>query len=101
MQKNILQEAINLKKEKKEFSIITDLSNAKNYIYHPDTKLHEDLENFSKVIDLAIKKKTNGIIENTQLFVENYHRPIQVVVVGAVHIAQYLCDFAKHLNLET
>ena len=48
MQKDILQEAIKLKKEKKEFSIITDLSNAKNYIYHPDTKLHEDLEHFPK-----------------------------------------------------
>ena len=101
MQKNILQESINLKKEKKEFSIITNLSTAKNYIYCPDTKMHEDLQNFSKAIDLAFKKKTNGIIDDTQLFVENYHRPIQVVIVGAVHIAQYLCDFAKHLNLET
>ena len=101
MQKDILQEAIKLKKDKKEFSIITDLSNAKNYIYHPDTKLHKDLEHFSKVIDLAVTKKTNGIIEDTQLFVENYHRPIQVIIVGAVHIAQYLCEFTKHLNLET
>ena len=57
MQKNILQEAINLKKEKKEFSIITDLSTAKNYIYCPDIKIHEDLRNFSKAIDLAFKKK--------------------------------------------
>ena len=98
MQKNILQEVINLKKEKKEFSIVTDLSTAKNYIYCPDTKMNEDLQNFSKAIDLAFKKKTNGIIDNTQLFVENYHRPIQVVIVGAVHIAQYLCEFTKHLN---
>ena len=57
MQKNILQESINLKKEKKEFSIITNLSTAKNYIYCPDTKMHEDLQNFSKAIDLAFKKK--------------------------------------------
>ena len=57
MQKNILQESINLKKEKKEFSIITNLSTAKNYIYCPDTKMHEDLQYFSKAIDLAFKKK--------------------------------------------
>ena len=37
MQKIILQESIKLKKEKKEFSIITNLSTAKNYIYCPDT----------------------------------------------------------------
>ena len=34
------------------------------------------------------------------IFVENYIRPIKIVIVGAVHIAQYLINFAKSLNFE-
>ena len=31
---------------------------------------------------------------------QTYIRPIKVIIVGAVHIAQYLVDFAKSLNFE-
>ena len=31
---------------------------------------------------------------------ESYIRPIKVIIVGAVHIAQYLIDFANSLNFE-
>ena len=31
-------------------------------------------------------------------FFENYIRPIKVIIVGAVHIAQYLVSFAKDFN---
>ncbi len=40
------------------------------------------------------------MIEKTEIFVETYIRPIKVIIVGAVHIAQYLVDFAKSLNFE-
>ena len=40
------------------------------------------------------------MIENTNIFVETYIRPIKVIIVGAVHIAQYLVDYAKSLNFE-
>ena len=46
------------------------------------------------------KSKNNGVIDGTNIFVESYVRPIKVVIVGAVHIAQYLVDFAKSLNFE-
>jgi len=53
---------------------------------------------------LDIKKyydeKKNGVIENTNIFIESYILPINVIIVGAVHIAQYLVDFAKSLNFE-
>ena len=45
-------------------------------------------------------KKKNGIIEGTNIFIETYIRPIKVIIVGAVHIAQYLVNFAKSLNFE-
>ena len=47
-----------------------------------------------------MKKKNNGVLDGTNIFVETYIRPIKVVIVGAVHIAQYLVNFAKSLNFE-
>ena len=47
-----------------------------------------------------MKKKKNGIIEGTNIFVETYICPIKIIIVGAVHIAQYLVNFAKSLNFE-
>ena len=61
------------------------------------------LINFEKYKDKIISqfnKKSNGIIDNTNIFIENYIRPIKIIVVGAVHIAQYLVSFAKSLNFE-
>jgi xanthine dehydrogenase accessory factor len=100
MEKKILQEAINLKKEKKEFSIVTDLNNSKNYIYQPDQKISKDIELFVDKIHIAFTSRKNGILSDTKIFVENYHKPIHIIVVGAVHIAQYFCEFAKHLNFK-
>ena len=38
--------------------------------------------------------------ESSEIFVETYILPIKVIIVGAVHIAQYLVDYAKSLNFE-
>ena len=61
MEKKILQEAINLKKEKKEFSIVNDLNNSKNYIYQPDQKISKDIELFAAamvgILHLQVRKK--------------------------------------------
>ncbi len=101
MQPIILKEVLRLKKEKKEFSIITDINNAANYIYSPQHPLPTTLEPYAAAIKTAAVKRTNGMIAETSLFIDNYHLPIKVFIVGAVHIAQYFCDFARHLNFET
>ncbi len=66
-------------------------------------KINHFLTNFNKNL-LDIKRyydeKKNGVIENTNIFIETYILPINVIIVGAVHIAQYLVDFAKSLNFE-
>ena len=58
------------------------------------------MEIYSNQINQFFKSKKNGVIENSEIFVETYILPIKVIVVGAVHIAQYLVDFAKSLNFE-
>ena len=100
MKQSLLKEIIELKKQKKEFAILTDISNATSEIYTQDKSLSA---NFNKNL-LDIKKyydeKKNGVIENTNIFIETYVLPIKVIIIGAVHIAQYLVDFAKSLNFE-
>ena len=57
-------------------------------------------EYFLNIDDSIDSFKLNQIIENTDIFVETYIRPIKVIIVGAVHIAQYIVDYAKSLNFE-
>ena len=101
MKYDILKKIVQLKKEKKEFSIITDLNNATNFIYSPTHNLAEQLQPCIDQIKLAYNNRSNGIIMDTSYFIDNYYLPIKVFIVGAVHIAQYFCEFAKHLNFET
>ena len=100
MKIDLLSKVIELKSKKKEFSIITDLQTAKNYVYDPDCKLDKDLEDFKINIKESFTNRKDGMIKDTNLFIKNYFRPIQVVIVGAVHIAQYFVEFAKSLNIE-
>ena len=100
MKIDLLSKVIELKSKKKEFSIITDLQTAKNYVYDPDCKLDKDLEDFKINIKESFTNRKDGMIKDTNFFIKNYFRPIQVVIVGAVHIAQYFVEFAKNLNIE-
>ena len=57
--------------------------------------LSKDFEMLSKQIDSFYNSKKNGVIEGTEIFIETYIKPIKVIIVGAVHVAQYLIEFAK------
>ena len=100
MKKNLLKEIIEKKSKKIEFAIITNLENGESFIFEKNKPFNKNFEEYKDKIILSFDKKRNGIIENTNIFVETYIRPIQVIIVGAVHIAQYLVNFAKTLNFE-
>ena len=100
MKHSQLKEIIKKKASKIEFAIATNLENGLSEIYEPGKSLSKEFEIHKEQIDNFFKSKKNGVIENTEIFVETYIRPIKVVIVGAVHIAQYLVDFAKSLNFE-
>ena len=100
MKKKLLKNIIEKKEKKIEFAIVTDLANGESCIYEKNKPLDKNFEKYKKKINLFFEKKKNGIIEGTNIFVETYIRPIKIVIVGAVHIAQYLVDFAKNLNFE-
>ena len=100
MKLQTLKSVIEKKKNKSEFAIITNLKTGESEIFEKDKPLSKEMEIYSNQINEFFKSKKNGVIENSEIFVETYILPIKVIVVGAVHIAQYLVDFAKSLNFE-
>ena len=100
MKLQTLKSIIEKKKNKSEFAIITNLKTGESEIFEKDKPLSKVMEVYSNQINEFFKSKKNGVIENSEIFVETYILPIKVIIVGAVHIAQYLVDFAKSLNFE-
>ena len=94
MKQEILKNIIELKRQKKEFAIVTNLENGNSTILQNDNDLDNEFIDHKDQIMNFYKSKNNGVIDGTNIFVESYVRPIKVVIVGAVHIAQYLVDFA-------
>jgi len=100
MKIEILQKILKKKLSNKQFAVLTNLLNSNSEIFELGKPLSKEFENHKNKIENYYKLKKNGIIEETQIFIQNYTKPINVVVVGAVHITQYLIDFAKNLNFE-
>ena len=100
MKKELLKKIIEKKEKKIEFAIITNIENGEGCIFEKNKPLDKNFEKYKNQISFQFQKKTNGIIDGTSIFVENYIRTIKIIVVGAVHIAQYLINFTKSLNFE-
>ncbi len=100
MKLKVLQKIIKKKEEKSEFAIVTNLSTGESEIFEKHKNLSKELEKYKNEISNFFMSKRNGVIDGTEIFIESYVRPIKVIIVGAVHIAQYLVDFAKSLNFE-
>ena len=100
MEKNLLKEIIEKKEKKIEFAIVTNLQNGESCLFEKNKLINKNFEQYKEKINFYFDKKKNGIIDETNIFIETYARPIKVIIVGAVHIAQYLVNFAKSLNFE-
>ena len=100
MKKQLLDQIIKKKQSKNEFAIVTNVSNGESCIFEQNKPIDRNFEKHLEKIKHYFEKKKNGVIENTDIFVETYIRPIKIIIVGAVHIAQYLVDYAKSLNFE-
>jgi len=100
MKKILLEQIVQKKNKKNEFAVITNLKNAESFIYEKNIKIEKNYEKYREKINFQVSKKQNGIIEDTNIFVNIYAKPVKVIIVGAVHIAQYLIDFMVNLNFE-
>ena len=99
MKIEILQEIIKKKTFKNRFAILKNLTNGKNELFEIGSPLSDELNVHKKDIENFYNLKKNGIINGTNIFIQNYTKPIEVIIVGAVHITQYLVDLSKNLNL--
>ena len=96
----ILEQIIKKKRKKLEFALLTNLSTGENEIFEEDKTLNKNFEKFIDQINFYYRSKKNGIIKDSNIFVECYNNPIKVIIIGAVHIAQYLADFADKFDFE-
>ena len=99
MKIEILQEIIKKKSSKKRFAVLKNLSNGKSELFELENRLSDEFKVHKKDIENYYNLKKNGIINGTKIFIQNYRKPIEVIIVGAVHIAQYLVEFSKNFNL--
>ncbi len=95
-----IRQTLKYKYLKKEFALITNLINGESEIFFPGHNLSEMFSKYSEEIEKIFNLNKNGIIENSEIFVQTYKNPIKVIIVGAVDISMYLIDFAKNLNFE-
>ena len=98
MKLQVLKEIIQKKSSNQKFTLLTNLINGNSEIFEFKKLLGNDFKDYKKEIEEYSSLNKNGIIEGTQIFVQNHTRQIEVIIVGAVHIAQYLLDLLKNLD---
>jgi len=98
MKTEILKEIIKRNSLKEDFAVLTNLSTGNSEIFDSKNLLGKEFKNYENKIKNFYNLKKNGIIDGTQIFILNYIKPVEVIIVGAVHIAQYLIDLLKNFN---
>ena len=82
----------------KQFSVLTNLTNGSSEIFKTGTSLSKNFISNKDEIENYYNLKKSGIIDGTEIFIQNYTKPVEVIIVGAVHIAQYIIEFLKNLD---
>ena len=93
-----LKEIIKKKSSNEQFAVLTNLSNGYSEIFKLGTSISKYFINYKNEIENYYNLNKSGIINNTEIFIQNYIKPVEVIIVGAVHITQYLIKFLKELN---
>tara|TARA_B100001109_G_C18841049_1_gene464380 strand:+ start:930 stop:1610 length:681 start_codon:yes stop_codon:yes gene_type:complete len=95
-----LQEILKNKSLKREFAVLTNLKTGDSEIFLPNQNLKGIFSEYKDEIKKIFNSSKSNILENEEIFVQTIKNPIKVVIVGAVHITEYLIDFAKGLNFD-
>ena len=98
MKLQLLKEISQKKSSNQKFSLLTNLINGNSEIFEFDKLLSNDFKKYKKEIEEYSSLNKNGIIDGTQIFIQNHTRQIEVIIVGAVHITQCLLDLFKNLD---
>ena len=93
-----LKEIIKKKLSNEQFAVLTNLNNGYSEIFKLGSPISKNFINYKNEIENYYNVKKSGIIDGTEIFIQNYIKPVEVIIVGAVHITQYLIEFLKDLN---
>ena len=93
-----LKEIIKKKSSNEQFAVLINLSNGSSEIFKLGIPISKNFINYKNEIENYYNLKKSGIIDDTEIFIQNYIKPVEVIIVGAVHITQYLIKFLKELN---
>ena len=93
-----LKEIIKKKFSNEQFAVLINLSNGSSEIFKLGIPISKNFINYKNEIENYYNLKKSGIIDGTEIFIQNYIKPVEVIIVGAVHITQYLIEFLKNLN---
>lgn len=97
---NTLQEINQASRDKRDFALITNLQNGVQSFFFPDDE--QDKEWPSEQASLSLQQDKCRLIENEtqELFIQPFSRPLRMIVIGAVHIAQSLVRLASQCAYE-
>tara|TARA_Y100000768_G_scaffold388797_1_gene387275 strand:- start:2441 stop:3115 length:675 start_codon:yes stop_codon:yes gene_type:complete len=100
MQRKILEEIILKQGERKSLAHITDTDSGDEFIFTRSSKTsYPELD--KEIIDcLRFDRSKRVQIDNKNFFIDVYNPPLKLLIIGAVHIAQHLINFANNLNFE-
>ena len=87
MKLEILNEIIQKKSSSQNFALLTNLTNGNSEIFEFGKLLSNEFESYKKQIEDYHILKKNGLIDDTQIFIQNFTKPIEVIVVlSLIHI---------------
>ena len=93
-----LKEIIKKKLSNEQFAVLTNLNNGSSEIFKLGTPIGKNFINYKNEIQNYYNLKKSGIIDGTEIFIQNYIKPVEVIIIGAVHITQYIIEYLKDLN---
>ena len=100
MQRKILEEIISKQGERESLAYIVDTENGDEFIFSKGKKTnYPELD--TEIIDCLKSDRSKLVqINNKNFFIDVYNPPLKLLIIGAVHIAQYLINFANNLNFD-
>ena len=100
MQRKILEEIISKQSERKSLAYVINTKNGDEFIISSGEKTdYPELDN--EIIDcLRFDRSKLVQVDNINFFIDVYNPPLKLLIIGAVHIAQHLINFANNLNFD-
>ena len=100
MQKSNLERILESQKLRKSVVCLTNIDMAEEIILlkGESSKIEELDQEISQCIRFDTSKLVN--VNGNNYFIDVYNPPLKLIIIGAVHIAQYLVEFAQNLSFD-